>query len=87
MRHLISSDIEQARTHLDLSHDFPFKGHGGPAEDLVAIKNALEGAMPPFRYRALHWGATLTKAEKTTVRTWIDESLVMLRGAGEAEQQ
>lgn len=36
-KHLIESDISEAKEHLDMGADFPFKGHGSPKEDLEAI--------------------------------------------------
>lgn len=72
---LIESDIREAKEHLDMTDGFPFKGHGSPEEDLKAIRKSIEeGSMPPFRYRALHWGSALTKEEKEAVFLWIRQS-------------
>lgn len=50
-KQLIASDVAEANSHLDMSEDFPFKGHGSPVEDLAAIRKAVvENSMPPFRY-------------------------------------
>ncbi len=74
-KQLIDSDIKEAKKHLDFSDDFPFKGHGTPSEDLDAIKEAVEeNSMPPFRYRALHWGSGLKENEKKTILDWVHES-------------
>lgn len=81
-RQLIQSDIAEAKVHLDMSEDFPFKGHASPAEDLKAISKAvLDGSMPPFRYRLMHPASKLTDSEKKTIREWVEESLKLLNEA------
>lgn len=76
---LISKDIEEAKSHLDMSKDFPFQGHGSPREDLEAILKALkENSMPPSRYRLMHWGSALSDQEKAAVNDWIERSLRVL---------
>ena len=78
-KQLIESDIRESKEHLDFSNDFPFGGHGEPAEDLVAIRKSVdEGTMPPFRYRILHSSSKLTEDEKSKVRAWIDSSIETL---------
>lgn len=71
----LGSDVQEAKKHMDLSNDFPFKGHGTPEEDLEAIgKSVREGAMPPFRYRLMHWRSGLSKEEKGKIFKWVEES-------------
>lgn len=78
-RALIDHDITEAKEHLDFSNDFPFGGHGSPAEDLEALKKSVsEGTMPPLRYRALHWGSGLTNKESAEILRWIDASKTLL---------
>ena len=73
---LIESDIAEAKKHLNMTGDFPFKGHGTIREDLDAIQKAIdEDSMPPLRYRSMHWNSKLTSEEKVTVSDWIKESL------------
>ncbi len=75
-KQLIQSDIAEAKEHLDMSDDFPFKGHGTPIEDLEAIRNTVrDGSMPPWRYRALHWSARLDDYERATVVDWAETGL------------
>lgn len=80
-RSLIKEDIEEARKHLDIGGDFPFRGHGSPVQDLEAIKASIEeGAMPPLRYEIMHWGSWLTDLEKAKILQWVEQSLEKLRG-------
>ncbi|MBX3022759.1 MAG: heme-binding domain-containing protein [Bdellovibrionales bacterium] len=79
-KQLIKSDLTEAKEHLDMSHDFPFEGHGNPKEDLEAIgKSVKEGSMPPLRYRVMHPGSALSETDRSTVQTWIFQSLEKLK--------
>jgi hypothetical protein len=78
---LIERDVRESREHLDMIQDFPFGGHGTPEEDLDAIrKSILDGSMPPFRYKLVHWSSGLTDSEKTAVLKWADEGLAAING-------
>ena len=78
-KHLIESDISEAKEHLDMSGDFPFKGHSAPKGDLEAIRDAVtEKTMPPLRYRIMHWDSALGENERATVLKWVEESLAKL---------
>ncbi len=78
-KQLIDSDIREAKKHIDLTNDFPFRGHGSPEEDLAAIRKAIEDhTMPPFRYKILHPGSQLSEGEQQIVLRWIKESLKAL---------
>ena len=75
-RGLIDSDIAEAKKHIDLTNDFPFKGHGSPEEDLEAIRETMdEDTMPPVRYKILHPSAKLSKAEQEIILQWVSKSL------------
>lgn len=79
VKQYINSDIKEAKKHLDLSTDFPFKGHGTTIEDLRAIgKNINEGSMPPRRYLIMHKNTNLTKQELEQVNKWIAEASEIL---------
>jgi len=79
IKQLIQWDIKQAKKHLDISHDYPFRGHGTPKEDLEAIiKSVKKQNMPPLRYKMLHWESGMTEAEKTTVTHWAQTALTQL---------
>lgn len=76
----IDSDIKEARKHLDMTNDFPFRGHGSPRKDFEAIRKTIQkNSMPPFRYTMMHWDARLTESEKEIVLKWIDENQQKLR--------
>lgn len=76
---LIASDINEAKTHLDMTEGFPFKGHGSPREDLEAIlKSVQEGSMPPLRYRMMHWDRGLSAQERAAIKSWVENSLKIL---------
>ncbi|GEM_PF-576908 len=75
VKRLLDSDVQEAKKHLDLSHDFPFEGHGTPQEDLEAIgKSIRKGTMPPFRYRMMHWGSGVSKSDQDAILKWVEES-------------
>ena len=70
-RQLIDRDVAEAKEHLDISHGFPFTGHGTPLEDIREISRITQDdSMPPVRYWLLHPGARLTPQEKSTISAW-----------------
>jgi mono/diheme cytochrome c family protein len=72
---MIDDDIAKARRSVDISHDFPFRGRGTPAEYLDAVDQVVsDGSMPPLRYRAMHWGSALSAEERDRVRAWVERS-------------
>ena len=79
-KHLMQYDIREAREHMDMSHDFPFKGHGTAKDDLEALgKTIKKGNMPPLRYLLLHWDSSLEDFEKIEIEKWINHSLKLLK--------
>ena len=71
--------MREAKEHLDMREDFPFKGHGTPREDLKALKKTIdENSMPPLRYKLLHWHSGLDKDEMKLLTDWIEQSLKSL---------
>ena len=84
VKQLIASDIKEARKHLDLTDDYPFKGHGSPQEDLDAIEEAIKNnEMPPWRYRLMHADARINDEEKSKIFEWIDVSRKKIESNGE----
>ena len=80
IRQIILWDIWKAQEHLDLSDNFPFGGHGSPAEDLEAILEMLaQSNMPPLRYQIFHWDSGLTPNEKAQVHRWALDSLLSIK--------
>ena len=74
-KQLIDRDIREAKKHLDMTRDFPFEGHGTPAEDLEAIAETVKkSTMPPWRYRIMHRGSALTDSERRIILQWIQEA-------------
>jgi len=79
IKQLIQTDIKEAKEHLDMEPDFPFKSHASPLEDLDAIKKSIfKNEMPPLRYRMMHSGSGLTPEEKETVYKWVQFGKEML---------
>lgn len=79
VRWWIDGDIREAREHIDMTHDLPFKGHGNIKKDLKAIQEAIEeGDMPPWDYRLMHPEARLTNGEKDAILKWIQEGQKLL---------
>ncbi len=76
---MIERDVTEAKKHLDMSLDFPFKGHGSVEEDLAAIAETLrKGSMPPRAYRIMHSESRLSALEKQRIQAWVEESLKTL---------
>ncbi len=79
VRQFIDWDIREARKHMDMNADFPFKGHGTPLKDLKAIqKEVEEGDMPPFYYTVPHWNERLTRDEVQIILRWATEGIKLL---------
>ena len=77
--HLIDSDIREAKSHLDMSDEFPFRGHGNVTDDLNSLKKAIkEGSMPPFLYKLGYPNSKITKEEKKVIINWIESAKRML---------
>ncbi|MCU1281281.1 MAG: hypothetical protein JWM53_4827 [bacterium] len=75
VRGMIDEDLARARRTVDISHDFPFRGRGTPADYLDAVDEVVaERSMPPLRYRAMHWGSALSDGEREIVRSWVERS-------------
>lgn len=73
---IINSHIKEARSHLDMTEGFPFKGHGTPVEDLKELSIVIEkGSMPPWYYTPFHKNSEIAVEEKKIILSWIDESL------------
>lgn len=80
MRQLIDSDIREAKTHIDMTDDFPFAGHHSPMESLESIRATMQkNTMPPLRYRLMHGAARLSEAEKMKIFQWVEQGLRDLR--------
>ena len=76
---LIDGHIKEGKEHLDLSHDFPFKGQAQPAKLLAEIREEIEeGEMPLCSYRLLHWGKQIEGDDRDSLFAWIDRSLSAL---------
>lgn len=75
IRGYIDNDINEAKTHMDMSNDFPFSGHGTPGDDLNALDKILtKDSMPPPAFKILHWDSGLNSHEVLTIRQWIKNS-------------
>ncbi|MBF0280807.1 MAG: heme-binding domain-containing protein [SAR324 cluster bacterium] len=75
IKQIINHDIEEAKSHLDLSDGFPFGGHGSPLDDLGAIAvSVLIDNMPPLRYKIAHQNSSLEVEEKLEILKWVVDS-------------
>ena len=80
VKQLIDDDVNEAKSHLDFSKDFPFISHGTPIKDLDAINKSINNeSMPPFRYQIMHGDKKLTKDEIKQIKKWIRESKELLK--------
>ena len=80
-RQLIQRDIREAKSHMDMSNGFPFKGHGSPKDDLESIERTInENSMPPWQYLLMHWDSRPSEEEKQIILNWINQSQKLLKG-------
>jgi len=80
----LDDHIKEGREHLDLTDGFPFKGKKQRADDLFEIKEVLlEGEMPLWSYKLMHWGAAPDDVEIDSIMAWVDESLQLLAAHGQ----
>ncbi len=80
VKQTMDNDMEEAKKHMDMSHDFPFGGHGSPVDDLNALfKTIKKDEMPPLKYKIIHWDSGLTENEIFEVNKWIKDSKLILR--------
>jgi len=74
VKNLIDYDIAEAKSHMDMTNDFPFMGHGSAKDDLKAIADSTkEGNMPPLKYSIIHWGSRLQVLEKKAIIKWTEQ--------------
>lgn len=80
---MIDHDIEEARAELDMSKGFPFVSNRAPVDDLKKLAREVEeGAMPPGKYKFMHWSASLSQEEKDSIASFVNNSLTMLASHG-----
>lgn len=76
---LMNSHIKEARSHIDMTKGFPFKGHGGPEKDLKEIISVVKkDKMPPWYYTPFHKNSKLTEEEKKEILAWANDSLKLM---------
>lgn len=86
-KQLMDYDMTESKTHLDMTNDFPFSGHGSPSEDLDAIQEVIEkDEMPPFRYRIMHWSSKVKSEELKAIQDWIQFGKEELKKIKEEEK-
>lgn len=79
-KQLMEYDMREAKEHMDMGNDFPFKGHGTLKDDLEALAKTIKNdKMPPLRYLLLHWDSSLTVEEKQKINIWITNSLKKIK--------
>lgn len=82
VRQVIDHHIKEAREHIDMNADFPFKGHGNPLKDLKAVKEEIDdGDMPPLIYEIAHWKERLTREEAQIILRWATDGIKLLSAA------
>ncbi|MBX2988838.1 MAG: heme-binding domain-containing protein [Bdellovibrionaceae bacterium] len=81
---LIDYDIKESKNHLDMSNNFPFRGHGTPEQDLIAIRDSIQqGTMPPLRYQLLHWSSRIKTEEIHAIQNWVKSSIEKINNVKE----
>jgi len=69
---LIAKDIEEGTEEFNLNGKFANNGAGFTELDLARLEGVLnDHSMPPLRYVALHWDASLSEADTQDLRGWI----------------
>ncbi len=82
VRQLIDSDVDEARTHMEMSKGFPFTSRHAIEEDFNDLRDVVEeGKMPPHLYVFMHAASKLTEDDKKTILDWIDSSKMILKNA------
>ncbi len=80
VKQLIDSDINEAKSHLDFSNDYPFISHESKVNDLKSIEKSIsEGSMPPGKYLWLHGEAKLSDQDIQQIKRWVSHSLEALK--------
>ncbi|MBX2860614.1 MAG: cytochrome-c peroxidase [Vampirovibrio sp.] len=71
---IIKADVMKGNSRLDFVQDV-FRKNGIPDEIVLARLEGVirSGAMPPLRYRQLHWDANLTQEEQADILAWITD--------------
>lgn len=78
-KQLIQWDMKEAKKHIDMSNDFPFKSHETPIKDLESIiELTQERDMPPLRFVIMHWDTRPTDRENKLIHDWASDSLKSL---------
>jgi hypothetical protein len=70
----------EAKEHLDLSKDFPFKTRAASTEEDLdeLVETIVDGKMPPWLYRMAHPESKLTEDEARDIVKWAKESRATL---------
>jgi hypothetical protein len=69
----LDNHVREAREHLDLSDDFPFKSRGTIASRVRGIGGSLKrGSMPLWDYKLMHPAARLSQEEIKKITDWSD---------------
>jgi len=80
IKQLIEWDIAEAKEHLDMSDDYPFKGHGDKLEDMESLIETIHyGSMPPIWYSLFHWDSRLSDGDEKKIIHWAQTSLKELK--------
>ena len=76
----MDSDMQEAREHFDFTGGFPFKGHHPASKQPSTLAESVsEGDMPPWDYRLMHKGSSLTEEEKKIILDWAQSSQSLLK--------
>lgn len=71
---IISNDIKHAQNALVITEDQLAGKEAINAVDIVRIGAQIKNdAMPPLRYKALHWRALVSESEKTKLLDWVKQ--------------
>ncbi len=73
-KQIIQHDIKEGLEEFNFDHELFTEGKKPSTKVLKHIRSEIEeGAMPPLKYLALHWGAFLNAEKKADIYKWIDD--------------
>ena len=84
----IQHDVEVGLRHLDLAEELIAESKAPAEVALAKIEYAAKHrSMPPTRYLALHWNASLSGDERQTLLTWAAETRASLYAASDLPEE
>jgi len=79
-RDIIREDMEEGRSDFDLTGKFANNGQNFNELDLARLEKVmLKHSMPPLKYVALHWDASLSAQDEQNLLAWVHQTRTQRR--------